>query len=349
MESLEATALGWGELVGKREGRKLLQGDLEAMQVCLELQGSGRAGRIGSGSLAKALERRTQEQLAVGIVGHAKRFEEPERLARRQALAVDDGQAGGLVWLPQARQRVGERGADPAACEPVLGLLGELASQGQAPLDPDRPSPQEPGHLRGRVVVLVHERADHPGLVERCCGPRGGVGREQQPLVLGGREGRLHDDGHEAAALLAPAGESLEAVEDLVGSRLLGRRDPQGKVLQAVPREPAGARTQPGVAGPQLLDGKKAEARGGLLGTRDRRRGRARCARPEVLGRLELAGGRGLTTRNRARPCPSGRRSGLGQIPAPETNDTHGRSSSKRTSRVWMGAKRWARATRAAR
>ncbi len=59
VESLEATALGWGELVGKREGRKLLQGDLEAMQVCLELQGSGRAGRIGSGSLAEALERRT--------------------------------------------------------------------------------------------------------------------------------------------------------------------------------------------------------------------------------------------------------------------------------------------------
>ena len=76
VESVEAATLGGGELFGKREGRKLVQGHLEAAQLCLELAGPGRAGRIGSGSVS--LQRRAQELLAVGLVGHAIRLDEPQ-------------------------------------------------------------------------------------------------------------------------------------------------------------------------------------------------------------------------------------------------------------------------------
>lgn len=330
VESAEATTLSGGELVRKREGRKVLQGDLEATQICLELQGPGRAGGIGSGSFAKALEGRAEDLLAVGIVGHAKRFDEPERLARRQVVAVDGGQTGGLLWLCQGRQRMGEGGAHAAAGEPVLGPGRQPASEGEAPADPIRPSPQQPGHLRRRVVVVVDEGADHPRLVERCRGPRGSVGREQQPLVLGTGERRLDEDGHQPAALLAPASEPLEAVEHLVGSRLLRWRDPKGKLLQAVPRHSRGARAEPGVAGPQLLDGEKADALDGLFGGRDARWGRARCARHDVLARLEPADGRCLTTRHRIRPChtsgsisisSSASTRSLGEIASPGSGD----------------------------
>jgi len=299
VESVEAATLGGGELFGKRKRRKLVQGHLKAAQLCLELAGAGRAGRIGSGSVA--LERRAQELLAIGLVGHAIRLDEPQRLARRQAVAVEDGQTGGLVSLSHGRQRMGKRGADAAAGEPVLGLWREPASDGEAPIDPGRPSPQNPRHLHWRVVVLVDQGADHSRLVESCRGPRGSVRREQQPLLLGSRERRLEDDRHEAAALLAPARKPLEAVENLVGSRLLCWGDPQGKLLQAVPRDPADPRAELGVAGPQLLDGEKADARSGLFGAWQW--GRARDPRHDVLARPELAGGRCLTTRNRVRPC----------------------------------------------
>ena len=298
VESVEAATLGGGKLIGKREGRKLVQGHLEAAQLCFELTGPGRAGRIGSGSVS--LESRAQELLAVGLVGHAIRLDEPQRLARRQGVAVQDGQTGGLVSLSQCRQRVGQRGADAAAGEPLLGLGRQPASDRHAPVDPGRPSPQNSRHLHRRVVVLVDQGADHPRLVQCCRGPSRGVGRQQQPLVLGSRERRLQDDGHEAAALLAPARKPLEAVENLVGSRLLCRGDPEGKLLQAVPRDSPGARAEAGIAGPQLLDGQKADT-SRLFGARPRCRDR--CARHDVLARPGPAGARCLTTRNRVRPC----------------------------------------------
>lgn len=95
VESVQAAAFGRGQTVGKREGRKLLKGGLEAMQVGLELLGLGRDG--GLGRFAMVLEAVAQQSLAVRLVGDLIRLDEPERLARRQAGVVDGGQAGGLI------------------------------------------------------------------------------------------------------------------------------------------------------------------------------------------------------------------------------------------------------------
>lgn len=81
------------------------------------------------------------------------------------------------------RQRPAERGANAAPGQPVLGFGRKPASEVHAALDPSQFSPEYPRHLRGRVMVILHERADHPGLVER----RGGAGRSvglQKELLL---------------------------------------------------------------------------------------------------------------------------------------------------------------------
>ena len=74
VESVEAATLGGGEIVGKREDGKLVEGLLETAQIGLELAGPGRAGRIGS--LRLALQRPAQELLAIGLVGHVVRLDE---------------------------------------------------------------------------------------------------------------------------------------------------------------------------------------------------------------------------------------------------------------------------------
>jgi hypothetical protein len=177
VESDEAAAFGGGELVGQREGRELVQGVLETAQIGLELACPGRAGRIRPRRVGEDLERRAQQLLAVCLVSHDKGLDEPQRLARRQAMTVDGGKTGGLLRPGKNRQRVGERGADEASGKALLGVGREAAAQGKAPLHPCRLSRKEPGHLGGRLVVLVDERADHPGLVERCRRPGRSVGR----------------------------------------------------------------------------------------------------------------------------------------------------------------------------
>ncbi len=74
VESVEAATLGGGEVVGEREGGKLVERGLETAQICLELAGPGRTGRIGS--LRLALQRPAQELLAIGLVGHVVRLDE---------------------------------------------------------------------------------------------------------------------------------------------------------------------------------------------------------------------------------------------------------------------------------
>lgn len=75
VESVQAAAFGRGQTVGKREGRKLLKGGLEATQIGLELLGLGRDGRLGR--FARVFEAVAQQSLPVGLVGDLIRLDEP--------------------------------------------------------------------------------------------------------------------------------------------------------------------------------------------------------------------------------------------------------------------------------
>lgn len=174
MESRQAAVLGGGELVGQGEGRKLQQGGLEATKVGLQLASPGRDGRIGC--VTKAQKRSEQKLPSVGLVGHTEGLHEPQGLAWRKAVAVDGGKTGGLLLFGEGRQRIGKRGAQTAFGQAVLGLGREPSADGQPSLHPIRPSSQEPGHPQGRVVVVLHERQDHPRLVQGRRGPSRSVG-----------------------------------------------------------------------------------------------------------------------------------------------------------------------------
>ena len=82
--------------------------------------------------------------------------------------------------------------------------------------------PQKACHLRRRTAVVLDERADHPGLVERGRGARRRVDRQQQLLVLRGPRGRLDNHGDHRVALLPPPSQALESVEYLEDRALGG-------------------------------------------------------------------------------------------------------------------------------
>lgn len=65
--------------------------------------------------------------------------------------------------------------------------------------------------------VLLHQRADHSGFVERRRGARRRVRRQQQPLVLRDRARTLEHHRHQRASTLPPLRQALESVHDLVG------------------------------------------------------------------------------------------------------------------------------------
>ena len=224
MESHQTAPFGGAELVGQGEGGKLQQGGLEATKVGLQLASLGRQGRIGC--LAEAQKRREEKLLSVGLVGDSEGLHESQGFASRKAVTLDGGQTGGLLLVGEGRQSIGKRGAHAALGQAVLGLGRELSTDSQPSLHPIGPSSEQPGHPQGRVVVFLDERQDHPRLVQGRRGPRRSVGCKQQALLLGPRERRLDDDGHELATLLKEALEPLEAVQHLVTTRLSCRRHP---------------------------------------------------------------------------------------------------------------------------
>ena len=70
---------------------------------------------------------------------------------------------------------------------------------------------------------------DDPRFVEGGHGTRRGVGAEQQSLVLRGRGRPLDHDRRELTALLPPAAQAFEAIDDLVVA-VADRRDAQGQL-----------------------------------------------------------------------------------------------------------------------
>ena len=113
----------------------------------------------------------------------------------------------------------GESGGEgeAAGIESDRQLGDEAAGQRQAAPDPGLLAAEELGDGGQGEAVLVGERIDDAGLVHGAEGLPGRVGREE--TRLGGRAGDVLDDNGDLAEPLAgPAGQALEAVEDLEGA-----------------------------------------------------------------------------------------------------------------------------------
>jgi hypothetical protein len=117
---------------------------------------------------------------------------------------------------------------------------------------------------RGAQAILVTQRADHAPLIEGGEGARGGVGHEEQALVLFGCAGPLQDDRDERASAVPPGLQAFEAVDDFVAS-VGDRHDTDGQQRDVLGDSGGRTWSQRGVAGAQALDGQEAEVSRGLL------------------------------------------------------------------------------------
>jgi len=275
-EGFDAALLGRGEVGGEREGGEVVEGAADVLEVALDL---GRARRDGGGARlrAQAAERVAQQLAAIGLVGDVKELDEPQGLGGGQPVALGAVEELVLVLVAELAQGAREGRADGAPGELALGGRRQAAADGQASFDPVGFVSQEPSDGYRSEPVLIDERADHLAFVEGGHGARRSVGLQQEPLVLRRRSRALEDDGHGARALLAPAAQALEAVEDFEGAVVFGR-DSQRHLGQRLGKGLALARAQTGQAGAKPLDGQPADRPG------DRRLGRVGCRHAGVAG-----------------------------------------------------------------
>ena len=254
VESLEAPAFGRGEVVGEREGGEVIEAAADALEPALEL---GRAGGDGRGRRlwAQAAERVAQEQASVGLVAGAKELDEHQRLPRGQAMALGAVEDAVLVLVSQRTQGPRQGRPHGALGERALGG-GRQRAEGQAGFDPARLVSQQARDPARGQSVLLGEGLDDFRLVEGRHGARRGVGQQQPPLLLHRRRGAFDHRGHEARALLAPALQPLEAVEDLEEA-VIGGSHAQRQLGQRLRRDRALAGAQLGEPGAQPVGGKR--------------------------------------------------------------------------------------------
>lgn len=174
-----------------------------------------------------------QEGLASdGVRGYAPGGKKGLGLTRAKAVTYDRFRQTLLLSAGTCGYGVGDRDGEPTIVEVTLELGAESTAQGQASIHPG-PSPvQDLGDLRGGKMIVIGEGADEADLVHGAQSTPWGVGFEQAGLAHHGAVGRVfHDHGHVGVTVLTPAGQTLEAIEDLVRPVVL-RRHTQGQWSQ---------------------------------------------------------------------------------------------------------------------
>lgn len=246
LAGLQDPPIGVGES-GEIEVRERVQRVLGLGKARLDLARRGAEG--GDGRLAGRGRGRAgiaQQRLARrGVQGGAPGGEERVGLSGAKPVAHDA--LGQPLLFAEGETGQGARGGgrEPPLVEMATEFGGEPTAERQAPVDPASPAAEQRGDLRGRELIVVGERADDTRLVHRAHGAPGRVGLEQSGLAHDPGAGVFHDHGDVGVPLAAPAGQPLEAIEDLVGA-VTGRRHPQGQRSQRGPgiraRAPEGSK-----------------------------------------------------------------------------------------------------------
>jgi hypothetical protein len=227
----QAPLLGGWQLGWNLELGQLGKGLADLLQAPLQLRGGRRDDKVLGGSWSQHLQRPLQKLAPVDLIGDSVAGDQRQGLAMLEAVAMDADKHEILVLLLQRAQGMSQARPDRP---PSLHPLGFAAEQACDP--------------RGCQPVLLQQRADHSCLVQggqrawRC------VGEQQQTLVLLHRRGTLHHHGNPLAALLPPALEPFEAVDDLVAPVLTGH-DANRERRQRFRRGPWGPWPQRRVAG----------------------------------------------------------------------------------------------------
>jgi hypothetical protein len=175
MQGLETAALGRREVVGKVKGAQLAEAIAQALESGLDGGGTRRDAGHAARGRTQHRQRVAQQLAAVRRVGGPVRREQRERLACPQSVALDAPQQRVLVGGAQRRQRKGQGRSYSAAGELLAGARREPGADGPAARDPLGLVPEQACDGAGRQPVVVDERADDAGLVERADGARRGV------------------------------------------------------------------------------------------------------------------------------------------------------------------------------
>jgi hypothetical protein len=197
-------------LLGRRKlGRDLERAEIgerlpDAPELRLQMHGSRRQSRTVRLLGAQLLERRAKHLLAIDLVRSPVRLDQVQGFAGAQAVLVDALQQRILIVVRKLRQRVRQRRSDRAARQMLLAGRRQLRAKGDSACYPLGLVAQKSRHLPGRPTVILHQRADHPRLIQRRRGTRRRVGRQQQTLVLRGRAGGLHHHRHKRVSTLSP-------------------------------------------------------------------------------------------------------------------------------------------------
>jgi hypothetical protein len=137
---------------------------------------------------------------------------------------VTDDRLRQRLLLPtgKAAERAGHGERQAAILEVAPELGAETTAQRQPPFYPSSSLVQEPGDLGDGQMIVVGERAHQAHLVHAAEGAPRSVGLEQSGLGDRGVAHFFDHHGDAAVAVPAPAGQALEAVQDLVAAVPLG-------------------------------------------------------------------------------------------------------------------------------
>jgi hypothetical protein len=285
----EAPGFGRRQVCGDGEGDEVGERGADVSEALLELGEAWRAGR-GRGRIGTdRAERRPQQRAAVVLVGGAIGVDQCQGFARGETVLLAGREHGLLVRGRQRRERLGERGTQGAAPQPLRTARRQASAERAAPPDPRGLAPEQMGRRRDGQAV-VEQRADDRGLVAWGERARRSVGREQQELVLQCAARVLDDCWHQRRARLAPARQALEAVEDLVVA-VYGRDHAERQLGEVSGPRRQRTWAQGGVALAQSREGHELDGAG-----REWRRGRG--ANGVVVGLHDLVASRHRSERH---------------------------------------------------
>jgi hypothetical protein len=226
---LQTPALGIGEpLGGKSEVGELFEGAADACEALRQMCGH-RTHKRGARRRTQQRQRRTEQGRALLVVrAVAPGAHQGQGLARGEPESLDGVRQVLLGLRAERGQGIGHARPHAALVHPSGHRRREALGQEQPLVHPGDTTAQEPRDGRRAHAVVVPQRVHHPRLVHGGHRPPRGVGPKQRPLDLVGVACLLDDRGHQLGPRRSPAGQALEAVEDL--ETALGRRHhPQGQ------------------------------------------------------------------------------------------------------------------------